>query len=140
MQFSSIIDDLAERGWSLQSSFLPSDVTHKLADECRKRGIPFVADPSQQLAFSDGEFIRDLIEGAEYLITNEYESHLTEQKTGWSQQEIDSRVTYRVTTLGKDGVRITGEGIDEPIIEPNARQLSDSISAPVAANAPPAAP
>ncbi len=37
MQFSSIIDDLAERGWSLQSSFLPSDVTHKLADECRKR-------------------------------------------------------------------------------------------------------
>ena len=37
MPFSSIIDDLAERGWSVQSSFLPSDVTHKLADECRRR-------------------------------------------------------------------------------------------------------
>ena len=93
-------------------------------EECRKRGIPFVADPSQQLAFSDGEFIRDLIEGAEYLITNEYESHLTEQKTGWSQDEINSRVRYRVTTLGKDGVRITGEGIDEPIVVKVAREVS----------------
>lgn len=93
-------------------------------DECRKRGIPFVADPSQQLAFSDGEFIRDLIEGAEYLITNEYESHLTEQKTGWSQDDINARVRYRVTTLGKDGVRITGEGIDEPIVVGVAREVS----------------
>ncbi|MCQ4317623.1 2OG-Fe(II) oxygenase [Stutzerimonas zhaodongensis] len=37
MPFSTIVDDLAARGWSLQSSFLPSDVTHKLADECRRR-------------------------------------------------------------------------------------------------------
>ena len=91
--------------------------------ECRTRGIPFVADPSQQLAFSDGELIRELVDGAEYLITNEYESHLTEQKTGWSQQEIDSRVTYRVTTLGKDGVRITGKGIEEPIEVGVAREV-----------------
>lgn len=37
MPFSTIIDDLAARGWSLQSSFLSSDVTHELAAECRKR-------------------------------------------------------------------------------------------------------
>jgi len=37
LPFSTIIDDLAERGWSLQSSFLTSDVTRKLADECRRR-------------------------------------------------------------------------------------------------------
>ncbi|QGZ29008.1 2OG-Fe(II) oxygenase [Stutzerimonas stutzeri] len=37
MPFSTIIDDLAARGWSLQSSFLSSDVTQKLANECRKR-------------------------------------------------------------------------------------------------------
>ena len=33
--------------------------------ECRDRGYRFVADPSQQLAFGDGEMIRDLIEGAD---------------------------------------------------------------------------
>lgn len=92
--------------------------------ECRTRGLPFVSDPSQQLAFGDGELIRELIDGAEYLITNEYESHLTAQKTGWSQEEIESRVTYRVTTLGKDGVRITGKGIDEPILVGAAREVT----------------
>ena len=75
-------------------------------EECRARGIRFVADPSQQLAFADGPFIRRLIDGADYLFTNEYESHLTETKTGWSQAEIDDRVTTRVITRGKDGADI----------------------------------
>ena len=59
--------------------------------ECRTRGIPFAADPSQQLAFADGETIRQLIDGADYLLTNEYEAALTEQKTGWSAAEIADR-------------------------------------------------
>lgn len=37
MPFSTIIDDVATRGWSLQSAFLSSDVTRQLADECRRR-------------------------------------------------------------------------------------------------------
>jgi len=81
-------------------------------DECRSRGIRFMADPSQQLAFADGPFIRTLVDGADYLITNEYESHLTATKTGWSQEEIDERVTTRVTTRGKDGVDIRTAGED----------------------------
>jgi adenosine kinase len=81
-------------------------------DECRSRGIRFMADPSQQLAFADGPFIRNLVDGADYLITNEYESHLTATKTGWSQEEIDERVTTRVITRGKDGVDIRTAGED----------------------------
>ena len=65
-------------------------------EECRTRGYRFVADPSQQLAFADGPFIRRLIDGADYLFTNDYESHIIEQKTGWSQDEIMDRVTTRV--------------------------------------------
>ncbi len=82
-----------------------------------------MADPSQQLAFGDGELIRDLIDGAEYLITNEYESHLTAQKTGWSQDEINSRVRFRVTTAGKDGVVIAGRELDAPIEVGVAREV-----------------
>jgi adenosine kinase len=74
--------------------------------ECRTRGIPFIADPSQQLAFADGPEIRRLIDGAAYLFTNEYEAHLTEQKTGWSADEIMSRVDVRIVTRGSDGVTI----------------------------------
>jgi len=83
-------------------------------EECRARGIPFVADPSQQLAFADGRFIRKLIDGADYLFTNEYESHLTENKTGWSREEIAQRVTTRVITKGKDGATIHTRG-QEPV-------------------------
>ena len=78
--------------------------------ECRERGYPFVADPSQQLAFGEGEMIRALVDGAAYLFSNEYESHLIESKTGWSAEEILSRVGTQVITLGKDGVRIVAEG------------------------------
>jgi adenosine kinase len=84
-------------------------------DECRQRGYPFIADPSQQLAFSEGDLIRKLIDGAAILFSNEYESHMIEQKTGWSAAEVLSRVGIQVTTLGKDGVKILREG--EPAIE-----------------------
>jgi adenosine kinase len=82
--------------------------------ECRQRGFPFIADPSQQLAFSEGDLIRDLIDGATYLFSNEYESHMIGSKTGWSAEEILRRVGTQVTTLGADGVRITSRDA-EPI-------------------------
>lgn len=83
--------------------------------ECRDRGYPFAADPSQQLAFSDGATIRSFIDGATILLSNEYEAALTEQKTGWSSDEILKRVGMRVVTLGPAGARI--ERVDEePIV------------------------
>src|SRR3954471_6243670 len=80
--------------------------------ECRQRGYRFIADPSQQLAFSGGELIRDLIDGAAYPFSNEYESAMIESKTGWSADEILSRVGTQVTTLGADGVRIVARDGD----------------------------
>ncbi len=81
-------------------------------EECRQRGYPFIADPSQQLAFSEGELIRELIDGAALLFSNEYESHMIEAKTGWSAEEVLDRVGVQVTTLGARGVRVQGRGID----------------------------
>jgi len=79
-------------------------------DECRFRGYAFAADPSQQLASMSGEQIVPLIEGATYLFTNEYEAALIEQKTGWTQADLDARVEVRVTTLGADGARVARRG------------------------------
>lgn len=89
--------------------------------ECRFRGLPFAADPSQQLARMYGDDIRTLIDGAAYLLTNEYEAALIEQKTGWTSGEVLRRVAVRVTTLGPDGVRIEQEGAD-PIVVPAPRE------------------
>jgi adenosine kinase len=81
--------------------------------ESRERGYAFVADPSQQLARMSGEDVRTLIDGAAYLITNEYEKQLLESKTGLSDADVLDRVGIWLTTLGKDGVRITGRELDE---------------------------
>jgi adenosine kinase len=79
-------------------------------EECRRLGIPFAADCSQQLARMGGEEIRQLVDGAAYLFTNDYEKVLVEQKTGWSDDEVLSRVGVRVTTLGPKGARVDREG------------------------------
>ncbi|MFE6685552.1 carbohydrate kinase family protein [Streptomyces sp. NPDC057743] len=83
-------------------------------EECRTRGIPFAADFSQQIARMDGDNIRTLMEGATYLFNNEYEAGLIESKTGWTAEEILTKVGTRVTTLGSNGVRI--ERVGQPDI------------------------
>ncbi|MBO9520703.1 MAG: carbohydrate kinase family protein [Nocardioidaceae bacterium] len=92
-------------------------------EECRQRGYAFIADPSQQLAFGEGDLIRQLIEGATLLFSNEYESHLIESKTGWSAEDVLDRVGTQVITLGKDGVRIVAKG-QEPIHVPALQNVS----------------
>lgn len=74
--------------------------------ECRQLGLPFAADPSQQLARLDGDQIRELVSGARWLLTNEYEAALLLERTGWTRDEVLERVETWVTTLGGDGARI----------------------------------
>jgi adenosine kinase len=98
--------------------------------ECRERAIPFVADPSQQLSSLDGEQVRALIDGAEWLLSNAYESALIREKTGWSDDEVLERVGARVTTHGADGVVIEGapgEAVRVGVVAP--RQVVDPTGA-----------
>jgi adenosine kinase len=78
--------------------------------ECRDRGYPFLADPSQQLAWADGDMIRTLVDGADLLFTNEYEHALLLQKTGWSEAEVLDRVDAWVTTRAANGVIVDRRG------------------------------
>ncbi|MCV7078213.1 carbohydrate kinase family protein [Mycobacterium szulgai] len=75
-------------------------------EECRKLGLPFAADPSQQLARLSGDEIRQLVDGADILFTNDYEWDLLLSKTGWSEADVAAQVGLRVTTLGAKGVDI----------------------------------
>ena len=75
-------------------------------DECRKLGLAFAADPSQQLARLSGDEIRKLIDGATYLFTNDYEWDLLLSKSGWTEADVMAQVGLRVTTLGAKGVDV----------------------------------
>ncbi|MBV9292760.1 MAG: carbohydrate kinase family protein [Frankiales bacterium] len=98
----------------------------RYTEDCRARGQAFVADPSQQLSSLEGEQVRGLVDGAELLLTNAYESALTERKTGWSADEVLERVGVRVTTHGADGTRVERAGespIEIPVVP--ARDVAD---------------
>ena len=62
------------------------------SQECRDRGYAFAADPSQQLARMDGAEVLSLIDGAQYLVTNDYEKSLLQSKTGLTDEQILDRV------------------------------------------------
>jgi adenosine kinase len=93
------------------------------SQECRDRGLCFAADPSQQLARMDGTDVRGLIEGAAYLLTNDYEKSLLESKAKLTEQDVLDLVGVRITTLGGLGVQITGRGLDR-IHVPVARDVT----------------
>ena len=122
IELAPIVKQVGEPDYVLVGADDPDGMLRH-TDECRQRGYRFIADPSQQLAFGSGDLIRKLIDGAAILFSNEYESHMIEQKTGWSAEEILDRVGTQVTTLGKDGVRITRKG-EEPIVLPAAEDVT----------------
>jgi adenosine kinase len=83
--------------------------------ECAALGMPFAADPSQQLPRLDGPQVRALVDGAAYLFCNEYEEALIERKSGWGGADVLERVEVRITTLGPAGARVERSG-EPPII------------------------
>jgi adenosine kinase len=80
---------------------------------CRDHGVPFAADPSQQLASLDAKAIVTLLDGAQILFNNAYEAALLESKTGMTADEVLAAVGTRVTTHGADGVAIQQSGRPE---------------------------
>ena len=94
--------------------------------ECRDRGVTFAADPSQTLSFLDGAAIRALLEGAEWLFTNEYEAGLIHDKTGWSPDQVLGVVGTRVTTHGARGAVVSRAGEPDLVVEVvPAREVAD---------------
>ena len=91
------------------------DAMLRHTEEAKFRNIPFIADPSQQLARMEGEEIKQLIDGAAYLFTNEYESSLIKKKCGYSGEDLVQRVGTVVTTLGAKGAKVEKKG--EPTVE-----------------------
>jgi adenosine kinase len=81
--------------------------------ECRELGLPFAADVSQQVTRMEGPEIRQLVEGARYLMTNDYEFDLLLRKTGWTEADVAERVDVRITTLGEHGVQIVSKNAGE---------------------------
>lgn len=93
-------------------------------------GVPVAADPSQQLARLDREQARQLVDGARWLFTNEYEAALLAERTGWSEQQLLGKVGTWITTLGDAGVSLARSG--DPVVRIPA-VATDRIADPTGA-------
>jgi adenosine kinase len=84
----------------------------KYAEECRAAAIPFLYDPSQQVARLTGEDLGQGLDGAAILVVNDYEMGILTQKTQLSTDAIRSRVPVVVVTHGAEGstISVTEEG------------------------------
>lgn len=94
------------------------------AQECRRLGIPYAYDPSQQIARLSGEDLAASIPGAAYLLCNEYELGMIQKKTGWSLDDIRGEVGVLVNTIGKDGSLIY---VDDRLYEIPPVRLSHTV-------------
>ncbi len=93
------------------------------ATECRDLSIPFAYDPSQQTARLSGEALRASIPGAGWLMVNDYEFEVIQQKTGWPKERILREVDTLIVTEGRAGSYIChhGEEFKVPVAPPQLR-------------------
>lgn len=74
--------------------------------ECRRMGIPYVYDPSQQIIRMTGEEIQEGLAGAMALFVNDYEFELLTRATGLLLANMLQQVGFVVVTRGAAGSTI----------------------------------
>src|SRR5262249_39153081 len=93
----------------------------RYADECRALRIPFMYDPSQQVAQLTGDELLAGLDGATIFIGNEYEFGVIEKKTGLTEIELLARVPVLIVTRGNEGSTIALRDGSRTIRVPPAR-------------------
>ncbi|MGV9565170.1 PfkB family carbohydrate kinase [Streptomyces sp. NPDC003480] len=76
------------------------------ARECRRRAVPFTADPGPGVTRTGTEDARALVRGAHWLFTSAKERELLLEATGWRREEVLRHVGAWVTTLGAQGASV----------------------------------
>ena len=80
------------------------------SQEFAELGIPFIFDPGQAMPLFNGEELRNFIELADYVVVNDYESNLLQERTGWNEKDIVARTKAYITTQGPRGAIVQHYG------------------------------
>jgi len=90
------------------------------AAEFKAAGIPFIFDVGQGLSMFDGAELLQFIEQADWVVVNDYEGQLLEERTGLSSSDIAQRCRAYIVTRGAQGSVVYAEGAahDIPVVSP----------------------
>ena len=81
----------------------------KHAKECYEQKIPFCFDPGQQITALSGQELIKIISQAKFLIGNDYEIKLIQEKTEWGMEEILNCVEAVIITMGEKGSMVVSK-------------------------------
>ncbi len=76
------------------------------SSEFAECGIPFIFDPGQAMPLFNGKELTQMIEQANYVTVNDYESSLLQERTGLSTRDIAQRVDAYIITRGPKGSEV----------------------------------
>ena len=81
-------------------------------------GIPFIFDVGQGLPLFGGPELTTFIEQATWMIVNDYEAELVQERTGLSPAQIASRCRAYIVTRGAEGSSIYTDGglLEIPVV------------------------
>jgi adenosine kinase len=94
--------NLEEYGWAIVAPDHPRRMPI-LGKQLAEKGIPYLFDPSQQIASIESQELFNLTKNAELLIVNEYEAGLIAQRIGITRDELINMVPNYVETHGERG-------------------------------------
>jgi adenosine kinase len=91
----------------------------------RELQIPHIFDPGQAMPLFNGDDLRTFIKQADWVVANDYEFQLIQERTGMSLDDVASQVEALIVTRGGEGSTIyTREG-HEAITCAKASQVED---------------
>ena len=95
------------------------------AVEFGEMGVPFIFDPGQAMPLFNGQELRVFIDQADYVVVNDYESNLLQERTGWSDREIVQRVKAYIVTQGPRGALVHTPGQSYEVPPAHERRVVD---------------
>jgi adenosine kinase len=86
------------------------DAMIRRAQQFADAGIPFVFDPGQGLPLFGGEDLEVFVDQAAWVVVNDYEGQLVQERTGLSPEAIAKRCEAYIVTRGGNGSTIYADG------------------------------
>jgi adenosine kinase len=100
----------------------PNDPTAMVeyARECQALRVPYIYDPSQQVARMGGDELKDGVTGARIVICNDYEYEILREKTGLDAAAMLQHAEAVIVTKGEKGssIILRDRTVDTPAVPP----------------------
>ncbi|MDQ7781376.1 MAG: carbohydrate kinase family protein [Desulfomonilaceae bacterium] len=95
----------------------------------KRKDIPYIFDPGQQVPVLSAENIVEMITGSKLFISNDYELEMVMRATGLQQSDILQRTQAIVTTLGERGAVIRTREDEQRVASARPREVKDPTGA-----------